>query len=148
MPRETPTVGQGVVQAFEAELRELESTRDRQYLAVVTRVATGTGDINHTFGLDRKFRLVFARCHFTGAAGTAAFRLSLDSESGSAYDALLFTITLAGVGKDVNLRIAGSDAEDPSPWTFQAADLLRVQWTNPDTGNITWGLEVGLVLAS
>lgn len=148
MPRETPTVEQGVVQAFEAELRELESTRDRQYRAVVTRVATGSGDIDHAFGLDRKFRLVFARCHFTGAAGTAPFRLSVDSEHGSAYDARLFTSTLAGVGRDVHLRITESDAEDPSPWTFQAADRLRVQWTNPDAGEITWGLEVGLALAS
>ena len=125
---------------------ELAEARQRQLLAVVTRTATGFGDLDQVFSLDRRFRLVFVRCHFTGSAGTAAFVFSLDSANGSAYDARLFTITQAGTNRDVHLRIG--DGDEPSAWTFQTGDALRLRWTNPDSGNITWGLEVGLALAS
>ena len=104
---------------------ELDELRARQLRAVVTKTATGTGDIANTFELDRKFRLVFIRCHFSGTSGTAAFVLSSDSVGGSAYD-----------------------TREPSAWTFQTGDSIRIDWTSPDSGNITWGIEVGLVLAS
>ena len=127
---------------------ELVETRARQLQAVATKTATGSGDIAQTFGLDRRYRLVFIRCHFAGNEGTAAFTISVDSASGSAYDTRLFTITQAGTDRDVHLRIGEGDTEDPSAWTFQASDGIRIQWTNPDSGNIVWGLEVGLALAS
>jgi hypothetical protein len=127
---------------------ELSETRARQLLAVTAKAATGSGNIDATFSLDRRFRLVFVRCHFAGGTGTAAFTISVDSTRGSAYDAKLFTITQAGVNKDVNLRIGGDDAVDPSAWTFQPGDKVWIKWTNPDSGNMTWGLEVGLALAS
>ena len=133
---------------FAAQEAELVAIRERQLVAVVTRTATGSADINNTVKLDRKFRLVFIRCHFSGTSGTAKFTISIDSANGSAYDTQLFAITLAGTNKDVNLRISDRDLREPSPWTFQAGDTLRIQWTNPDSGNITWGLEVGLALAS
>lgn len=122
--------------------------RRRQLLTVVARTATGIGDIAHTFALDKKYRLVFLRCHFVGTSGTAAFAVSVDSGHGSGYDARLFTITQAGVSKDVHLRIGGGDAADPSAWTFQPGDAVRIDWESPDAGNITWGLEVGLSPAS
>jgi len=59
-----------------------------------------------------------------------------------------FTITQAGVNNDVNLRLGGEEAFDPSAWTFQVGDKVWIKWTNPDSGNMTWGLEVGLALAS
>jgi len=127
---------------------ELSEARARQLLAVTAKAATGSGNIDATFSLDRRFRLVFVRCHFAGGTGTAAFTISVDSTRGSAYDAKLFTITQAGVNKDVNLRIGGNDAVDPSAWTFQPGDKVWIKWTNPDSGNMTWGLEVGLALAS
>lgn len=127
---------------------ELAATRDRQLRSVLRKSSTGSGSIDAAFALERKFRLVFVRCHFAGGAGTAPLVLSLDSAQGSAYDAKLFTISLAGVNKDVNLRISGDDRDDPSPWTFQPGDALRIQWVNPDSGNMTWGLEVGLALAA
>jgi len=127
---------------------ELSEARARQLLAVTAKAATGSGNIDATFSLDRRFRLVFVRCHFAGGTGTAAFTISVDSTRGSAYDTKLFTITQAGVNKDVNLRIGGDDAVDPSAWTFQPGDKVWIQWTNPDSGNMTWGLEVGLALAS
>ena len=91
---------------------------------------------------------MFIRCHFSGGSGTNVFRLSVDSSKGSAYDTCLFKITQAGMDKDVHLRVTGADTEDPSPWTFQDGDEIRLAWTNPDSGNLTWGLEVGLALAS
>lgn len=112
------------------------------------QTASGSGDIDQAFSLAEKFRLVFVRCHYAGTLGTADLTLLLDSAGGSAFDVKLFTVTAAGVGKDVHLRIGGDDAGEPSAWTFQPGDQLRVQWTNPDPGNITWGLEVGLALAS
>jgi hypothetical protein len=127
---------------------ELSEARQRQLLSVTTRTATGNGNIDHTFQLDQRFRLVFIRGHFAGAAGTAPLVILADSAAGSAYDARLFTITQAGTGKDVHLRIGGGDTGDPAAWTFQAGDAIRIQWTNPNGGNITWGVEVGLALAS
>jgi len=127
---------------------ELSEARARQLLAVTAKAATGSGNIDATFSLDRRFRLVFVRCHFAGGTGTAAFTISVDSTRGSAYDTKLFTITQAGVNKDVNLRIGGNDVVDPSAWTFQPGDKVWIKWTNPDSGNMTWGLEVGLGLAS
>ena len=148
MPRETRTILETAQTAFESQARELESTRERQLRAVVSQTASGTGDINETFGLDRKFRLVFLRCHFAGGAGTAPLHIAIDSAAGSNYDTRLFTITQAGTGKDAHLRIDSGVAPDPSPWTFQQNDALRVEWANPDSGTMTWGLEVGLSLAS
>ena len=148
MARETRTILETAQTAFESQTRELESTRERQLRAVVSQTANGTGDINETFGMDRKFRLVFLRCHFTGGTGTASLHIAVDSAAGSDYDTRLFTITQAGIGKDAHLRIDSSTAPDPSPWTFQAGDALRIEWTNPDAGTMGWGLEVGLSLAS
>ena len=127
---------------------ELAEARSRQYMAVARKTATGSGDMNETFGLDRRYRLVFVRCHFAGGTGTTSFSISVDSGAGSAHDTHLFTVMQAGTGNDVHLRIGGGDAGEPAAWTFQGDDDLRIEWTNPDSGNMTWGLEVGLALAS
>lgn len=141
-----------LIRAVDAQLDAVDldmvELRRRQLLAVASRTATGTGNIAHTFKLDQRYRLVFVRCHFAGTSGTAPLAISINSANGSAYDAVLFTVTQAGVARDVNLRIGGGDADDPSSWTFQTGDAVRVDWTNPDSGNITWGLEVGLAPAS
>lgn len=148
MPRETRTILETAQTAFESQAREIESTRDRQLRAVITQTASGSGDIAQTFGLDRKYRLVFVRCHFSGGTGTAAFMLGVDSDAGASFDTRLFTIMQAGTNKDVHLRIDGGAVLDPSPWTFQSNDKISVDWTNPDSGTMNWGLEIGLVLAS
>ena len=127
---------------------ELEELRARQMRAVLTKTATGSGDIANLFKLDRKFRVVFVRCHFVGTASTAEFALSVDSASGSAFDTKLFSIAQAGGGQDVHLRTDDGGTSEPSPWTFQSGDQIRIDWTNPASGNITWGLEIGFVLAS
>jgi len=148
MAREISKILETAQAGLTQQTLELSEARARQLLAVTAKAATGSGNIDATLSLDRRFRLVFVRCHFAGGTGTAAFTISVDSTRGSAYDAKLFTITQAGVNKDVNLRIGGDDAVDPSAWTFQPGDKVWIKWTNPDSGNMTWGLEVGLALAS
>lgn len=127
---------------------EIAATQVRQQRAVTAKTSTGGADIDATFSLDVRFRLVFIRCHFAGGSGTAPLTISLDSAQGSAHDTLLFTIIKAGTGRDVHLRIPADESRDPSPWTFQTGDSIRIQWTNADWGNTTWGLEVGLAIAS
>lgn len=148
MAREISKILETAQAGLTQQTLELSEARARQLLAVTAKAATGSGNIDATFSLDRRFRLVFVRCHFAGGTGTAAFTISVDSTRGSAYDTKLFTITQAGVNKDVNLRIGGNDVVDPSAWTFQPGDKVWIKWTNPDSGNMTWGLEVGLGLAS
>lgn len=133
---------------FAAQQNELAVSRDRQMLSVITKTATGSGDIDEAFELDCRFRLAFLRCHFTGGAGSASLAILVDSAGGSAYDTRLFTVTKAGANRDVTFRISAEESVEPSPWTFQDGDSVRIQWTNPDSGNITWGLEVGLAIAS
>lgn len=147
MPRDSTIIG--AAEAVLAEQNtELNATRARQLLAVAAKSATGSGHIDSVFSLNVRFRLVFVRCHFSGTSGLLPMALSLDSTRGSAYDTTLFTLSKAGVGRDVNLRIGAEEGLDPSSWTFQPGDAMRVQWTNPSPGNITWGLEVGLAMAS
>ena len=141
-------VARSIDSALAVQHAELSEVRARQLLAVVTETASGSADMDQTFSLVRKYRLVFIRCHFSGNAGTADLDISVDSGAGSAFDTKLFTVTAAGTTKDVHLRIGLGDTGEPSAWTFQASDTLRVQWTNPDSGNITWGLKVGLAPAS
>lgn len=127
---------------------EISQTQTRQRTAVTAQSSAGTGDIDATFKLDVRFRLAFVRCHFAGTSGTAPMKIALDAAAGASYDATLFTMTRAGVTRDVNLRIPAEESTDPSAWTFQTGDAVRIQWTNPDPGNIAWGLQVGLAIAS
>lgn len=148
MPRTSKSLLSAVDSSLALLESELSEIRARQLVVIASQVATGTGDINHTFSLNGRFRLVFLRCHFTGGASTASLAISVDSVNGSTYDTTLFTISQAGPGKDAHLRIGSGDTGEPAAWTFQDGDVVRVNWTNPDSGNITWGLELGLASAS
>ena len=148
MAAEIDQILQVAQDALDRQESELQALRARQILSVVVVVATGSGNLGELFQLDAPFRLIFLRCHYTGTSGTNPLHLSVDSAAGSVYDTRLFTVSQAGVDKDVNLRIAVDEMTEPSAWTFQAGDKLRAAWVNPDTGNITWGLEVGLAPAS
>lgn len=134
--------------SFAAQEQELAATRALQRLSIVGSVATGSADINNTFSLDRAFRLVFVRCHFVGGTGTAPMTISVSSGSGTAYDTLLYTIPAGGTGMDVNFRLPAQENAEPSSWVFQVGDAVRMGWVNPDSPNMTWGLEVGLAIAS
>ncbi len=151
MASETAALLGAAQNAFNSSEAEVAAAVERQLRAVHSQTATGTGDINNTFSLGSldlmKFRLVFVRCHFAGGFGTADMRISVDHSAGAAYDTLLATITAVGLGNDVNYRIDNDVNTDPSPWTFQIGDALRIEWTNPMSGTMTWGLEVGLAPA-
>lgn len=117
--------------------------------------STGTGVMGALFGgaarntptWQNGFRLGFIRGHFARVAGAgtnlADLTLQLLSAAGAAYDAILFTKQLVGVGVDVNLRIA---ADEAGHWEFRNNDLLQINWPNPDVAEIEWGLTVGLEL--
>ncbi|HUU84629.1 MAG TPA: hypothetical protein VM243_14110 [Phycisphaerae bacterium] len=128
---------------------ETEFARAAQIEAnrVIVKTATGTGDIDHAFSLQRCFRLVFVRCHFGGAMGTDTMHIDIDSVHGSAYDTRLTRILSAGMGTDVNYRVPSEELRLPSPWSFQPGDAIHIRWTNPNPGSMTWGLEVGLAPA-
>lgn len=138
--------------AFEASLASQEALlarqRDRARDRVTTKYATGSTNINSLLDLDVAFRLVFVRCHFTGGTGTADMTLDLSSAQGNPYNAHLQSITAVGTGTDVFYTPGGTDIDDPSSWSFQSGDQLRIKWTNPDSGNMTWGLEVGLAISA
>lgn len=148
MPVDRSEIFRAVRSQLELQALEQQELRGRLLRSVVSKTATGITNIGHTFSLDRKYRVVFVRCHFSGAPGTADLTISLDSLNGSAFDTRLFSVLDVGVDNDVHLRIGDGDTIEPSAWTFQVNDAIRIDWTNPDSGNITWGLEVGLVLAS
>ena len=129
------------------EAAELAVAAQAEAVRVVSQTAGGTSDIDQTFSLQRWFRLVFVRCHFSGGAGVSELDISVDSNAGSAYDVRLFTVRVAGANREVNFRLTDAETRLPSPWSLQPGDAVRVQWTNPDPGNMTWGLEVGLAPA-
>lgn len=124
--------------------RQLDRSRDR----VTTKYATGSANINSLVNLDVPFRLVLVRCHFAGGTGTADLILELNSAQGNQHDAHLKSITAVGTGTDVFYTPGGTDIADPSPWSFQSGDQLRIKWVNPDSGSMTWGLEVGLAISA
>ncbi len=133
--------------AWQQEQLELAEAARLEQVRVVAKTATGSGDIDEAFSLDLSHRLAFVRAHFVGGSGHAELQISVDSAQGSAHDTRLFTVKVAGAGADVNLRMTQEELRMPSPWALQAGDAFRVRWTNPDPGNTSWGLEVGLVPA-
>ena len=141
-----------LIHAFQASLAlqaaHLARERDRARDRVITKYASGSGNINNVFDLDVAFRLVFVRCHFVGGTGTADLTLDLNSTQSNSFDVRLTSITAVGTGTDVFYTPGGAAIADPSSWSFQSGDQLRTQWTNPDSGNMNWGLEVGLAISA
>lgn len=136
-----------VADVLDRQDQELARAAELEAERVITQFATGNGHIDQTFALARTFRLVFVRCHFAGAAGTNDLSIAIDSAAGSAYDAVLATLSAVGTGADANLRVSAEETRAPSAWTFQPGDAVWIRWTNPAAGSLTWGLEVGLALA-
>ncbi|MHC4610550.1 MAG: hypothetical protein ACYS7M_09415 [Planctomycetota bacterium] len=145
------SIPRGILEVVESarqrEQLELAEAWQIQAARVIAKTASGGGDIDETFSLNLHFRLVYVRCHFVGGSGTSELGLSVDSSQGPAYDTRLFTVRIAGAGADLNFRLTGRETAMPSPWTLQPGDVFRINWTNPDPGNMTWGLEVGMAPA-
>ena len=107
--------------------------------------SSGTGNMQVSLRPGGKFVVVFVRCHFRRLSGsgtdTAALTMDLDSDLGTDFDVRLLTQSAAGVGADVHARF---DLDTLDCWTFGDADALTFNWTNPDAGEIAWGLTVGI----
>ena len=139
---------QAAQNGFAAQAAELATIQQRQLNHVVTKNATGSANILQSLGLDRQFRLIYVRCHFVGGTGNTPLTVWVDSAKAAAYDCELTKIIQAGTGKDVFLHVNETNLADPSPWTIDAGDAVRITWINPDTGVMSWGLECGFALAS
>lgn len=102
----------------------------------------------------RPFALCYVRGRFVtlgGSGGNATLSLKLDhcNETG-VYDFTLKawdTMGTSGTGfkPDLNFRLA---ADELYLWSYGKDAALVFEWTNPDSGNIRWALEVGLVDAT
>ena len=135
---------------------------------IVSLFDTGTGDMGSLayltdsdtnnaarFGLDEMYVLYALRAHFTGTAGIADLTINVDHGAGPRYDFSLAVIegdAGTGVGVeavtlrslDVNFRV---QEDELGHWRFDGTrnDLIVPTWTNPDSGNITWGIECMLL---
>jgi len=148
MAGQFPQAIQAAQTGFAAMDAEYALALERQLRVVEVLRATGSSNINHSFALSPSFRLIFVRGHFDGGSGVNPLSLSQVSSVASAHDVTLFTLTQAGVGSDIHFRVTAEEASEPSAWIFMAGDAVKLSWTNPDSGVMTWGLEVGLALAS
>lgn len=92
------------------------------------------------------FKLIYLRVHFRGTSPSAglALVLQLDSAAGEEFDVQLYSVINAGLDADVNLILTDIEMSDPSPWSFQAGDGLRLTWTRITGKNWTWGIEAGM----
>ncbi|MHC5110222.1 MAG: hypothetical protein ACYTHJ_10130 [Planctomycetota bacterium] len=144
----TVNVTSAALAGFNTLDAEFAATRSQQMRSVQVRRASGNGDIKALFSLGQKFRLVYVRCGFAGGSGSAPLAISLNSAAGTEFDIRLFTLMQVGSGSDVNFRITAEELAEPSAWTFQPGDAVRLNWANPEPGQTSWGVEVGLAPAS
>jgi len=126
--------------------KRIQLSTARQRRAVYIQSTSGSGDIDHDFGLGTDFSLVFIRAHFFGTVSAATMTISIDSRLGVEHD-LVLEAKSAGVNQDLNLTDFDASADAPSPYTFAEGDRIRIAWTNPHPGAVKWGVELGFALA-
>lgn len=123
----------------------------------IVRLSPQSGDANMATLADESIRmgrflvpeddlaLLYVRGEFTGGAGTADLSLYVDRQATREIlkkAAILFTWLAVGVTKQIHTRIPEDERE---AWSFLKGDELVCVWTNPDSGNMTWSVEIGLV---
>jgi hypothetical protein len=124
---------------------------------IITQAASGAGNMGDVtdetstarFSLkDRPYVLSWMRIHFggTGSGATADVVIKVDSRLGQAHDAVLYIVDDIATAADDDgfVRIERDEYEK---WVFQDGDVIVVEWTNPDTDNLTWAIEAGLAYA-
>lgn len=115
------------------------------------QTSSGTGDMAQVCGLflgHRAWTLVFARAHFIRQSGAGTDTADLTISVHSVDPAMcceLYKVAARGVGADMNLRIP---VEERDQWIQRRGDGFKFSWTNPDAGEIRWGLQVGLQSAA
>ena len=94
--------------------------------------------------------LVSIQLHFRDLSGSATLTADCSiyrdrrSEQ-TAWNGLLWKMLAVGIGAEGNLVIP---PDELYLWTFDADEAVTLTWTNPDSGNIGWGVEVGVAPAS
>ncbi|KKK52528.1 hypothetical protein LCGC14_3103990, partial [marine sediment metagenome] len=108
-------------------------------------VTDDTSEARFHLSGDGPFVLVFLRLHFSAGTGSADVEVKLDSVKDTYHDTSLWTLASRGTGADANMRIP---AEELMHWVFEPCDELVLEWTNPHSGTMRWGAEMGLVNAA
>jgi hypothetical protein len=88
--------------------------------------------------------IVRVRCHFASGTSTSAIlSMKVDSHRTTGHDIVLDEFAERGTGgDDLNFRVP---IDEMQHYTLEPGDFLVFEWTNPDSGNMTWGLEVAMV---
>lgn len=117
---------------------------------IVRRYYSGNGDLDLTVGppFAGEWCPAHIRIHFrditgsTGVDDAETLNIYLDSDEGVEHDVQIIEPVSAGLNQDVFLR--WRTMEEAAGYVFADRDMLRFDWTNPDTsGNLGWGLEIG-----
>lgn len=96
-----------------------------------------------------RMAIVKVDIHFSGSGtGVADCLMKRDSIHGTFYDGILYKFNSVGiivatsVPVDPVLRIA---EDQLIHYIVEDGDHIVFEWTNPDTGNINWGIELSVV---
>lgn len=105
----------------------------------------GTDAMDLRLGMAAVFQPVFLRVHFVRlqASGTetGAFELLIDDGADGAHNVRIWYRADAGVDKDVFLRWLPSGR---ASYAMAPPARFQLTWANPDTGDLRWGLQLGL----
>ncbi len=124
---------------------------------VVIFEANGTGNIDEVFPPKatrpwERFTLAFLRIHFRDETNgsltadvAAELTLYMDSHpelSGEGmYDVTAMEFGKVGFGQDVH---ANPPPEEMGRYIVRRGFAMRINWSNPQSGNIGYGIEIGL----
>jgi len=116
---------------------------------IVIAAASGRQSMAASFGLAERFVLVSLRGHFSRESGTggetANLTLDVQSKRGTVHNARLATFVGVGINADLVASIPECDAR--KKYMFDSGDKALLTWTSPDSDEILWGIEVGMVPA-
>ncbi len=115
---------------------------------------TGTGDMATLadrnpaprFTMDRQFVLMGFLAWAFGGTGNATLTLhqKIPSRPDGVYDRIRRTWVTFGATSGDAFVTGRTDATDDRNWILGPGELWVPVWTNPDSGNMTWVLEVQL----
>ena len=92
----------------------------------------------------QRARIVRIRVTFTGTASkVAAMSFKIDAPQGEAFDRVIRDYSAAGTGANILFRTPVGD----DTFILEVGEILVLEWTNPDDGNVTWVADVELVAA-
>jgi len=119
--------------------------------SILWRRYSGNGDIDLSVEspISGKFALAHIRCHFrtigssSPTSTTAQLTISLDSDAGVEWDVEIMRQNGIGIAQDLFMR--WRNPEEIAGYTFDGLDRLQFAWTNPSSGSIGWGLEIGFL---